>query len=98
MEIIESEVMKYTQEEQLNGFPNDLIRDQIIEIIEKESEETVNLIKEIIDQDKNKIHPVEVFFDNMAKMVIEFPPDLAVIAKCEVYKIVTNLEYYSFSY
>jgi len=97
MEIKELGVMKYAQEEQLqDSFPNESFSDQIIEIIEKESEETVDLLKQIIDLDKNKIHPVEVFFDNMAKIVMEFPPDLAVIAKCEVYKIVTNLEYYSF--
>ncbi|XP_022182960.1 uncharacterized protein LOC111042606 [Myzus persicae] len=86
--------------------PSDQIRnqksvistDEIIEIIEKESEETMDLIKKNIDPNKNKMHPIELFFDNMAKMVIEFPHDLAVIAKYEVCKIVTNLEYDSLSY
>jgi len=58
----------------------------------------MDLIKNIIDPDKNKMHPIELFFDNMAKMVIEFPHDLAIIAKYEVCKIVTNLEYDSLSY
>ncbi|KAI4455630.1 madf domain transcription factor [Holotrichia oblita] len=67
--------------------------ENIVEILNKRAEERTKLLKTIGEASvKPRNHPIKTFFESMAETVMTFPTFLAVQAKQEVLRVISELE------
>ncbi|XP_022182979.1 uncharacterized protein LOC111042616 [Myzus persicae] len=71
-----------------------LKNNKFIEIIMKNSEERRKVLNKLLET-KNKKHPVEIFFEGLAKTVMSLPPALASEAQLKINSILIDLKYRS---
>jgi len=86
---------QYGQRDQIvPNLKSSLKNNSLIEILIKYSEKRRKILNKSLEI-KNKKHPVEIFFEGLAKTVMSLPPALASEAQLKVNSLLIDLKYRS---